>query len=186
MADLGIKIRKERKGLGLSLKELAERVRISTMTLQRIETGKTSPSVSVLAEIAYHLRQPIDFFFQEKEPKILVVSKDKQSVFESPGMKLTVVAPLDLTGKNVLVNLGEAKEGSFIDPHVEEGHSLVYVLEGEAVIEHDGVEHHLAEGDVLYYDARYVHSVKTISKRHRFLSIFFKEGDVNRRQGGHG
>lgn len=184
MTDLGLKIRKERKELGLSLKELAEKVGISTMTLQRIETERTSPSVSVLAEIAYHLRYPIDYFFQEKKPKILVVHKEKQSVVESPGMKLTVIAPPDLTGKNVLVNLGELTEGSTIDPHVEEGHSLVYVLEGDSIIEHDGVEHYLTEGDVLYYNARYTHSVKALSKRHRFLSIFFKEGGTNRRQGG--
>ncbi|OPY73598.1 MAG: DNA-binding transcriptional repressor PuuR [Syntrophorhabdus sp. PtaU1.Bin058] len=174
--SVGLKIRNERRALHWSLKELAAKVGISTMTLQRIETGKTSPSVSVLAEIAYHLRQPIDYFFQEKEPKMLVVKKDKQSIVESPGMKLTIIAPLDLTGKNILVNLGEAREGSFIDPHVEEGHSLVYVLEGDAVIEHDGVEHYLTEGDVVYYDARYSHSVKAIGKVHRFLSIFFKEG----------
>lgn len=173
---VGLRIRNERRALRWSLKELASKAGISTMTLQRIETGKTSPSVSVLAEIAYHLRQPIDYFFQEKEPKILVVKKEKQSIVESPGMKLTIIAPPDLTGKNILVNLGEAREGSFIDPHVEEGHSLVYVLEGDAVIEHDGIEHYLTEGDVVYYDARYSHSVKAIGKKHRFLSIFFKEG----------
>lgn len=184
MADLGLKIRKERKGLGLSLKELAERVRISTMTLHRIETGKTSPSVLVLSQIASQLRQPIDYFFQAKEPKMLIVNKEKQSIIESSGIQLRVIAPFELTGKNVLINLGEATEGNFVDPHTEEGHTLVYVLEGDAVIKHDGVEHYLTEGDVLYYDARYSHSVKVVGKRHRFLSIFFKEGETNHRQGG--
>jgi transcriptional regulator with XRE-family HTH domain len=175
MNSVGLKIRNERKTLRLSLKELAAKVGISTMTLQRIETGKTSPSVSVLAEIAYCLRQRINYFFPDKEPKVLVISKEKQSVVESTGMKLTLIASPDSTGKNVLVNMGEAKEGTFIDPHVEEGYSLVYVLEGDAVLQHDGTEHCLKEGDAVYYDARYSHSVKAISAKHRFLSIFFKE-----------
>jgi transcriptional regulator with XRE-family HTH domain len=174
MVEVGLKIRNERKASRLSLKELAEKVGISTMTLQRIETGKTSPSVSVLAEIAYHLRQPINYFFQEKEPKFLMVRKEEQSVIESSGMKLTIIAPMRLIKEGVLVNLGEAKQGTFIDPHTEDGHSLVYMLEGEAIIKHDGVEHALKAGDTIYYDARYPHSVMATSKKHKFFSIFFK------------
>ncbi|OPY59393.1 MAG: DNA-binding transcriptional repressor PuuR [Syntrophorhabdaceae bacterium PtaU1.Bin034] len=176
MRNLGLKIRNERKGLGLSLKDLASKVGISTMTLQRIETGKTSPSVSVLAQIACCLKRRIDYFLPENQPpKIVLVNKQKQSVVESSGMKLTIIASPELTGKNIFVNLGEAKKGRFIDPHTEEGHSLVYVLEGDAILEHDGIEHQLREGDAVYYDARYSHSVKAASEIHRFLSIFFKE-----------
>ena len=54
---------------------------------------------------------------------------------------------------------------------------LVYVLEGKAVLEHDGVEHILDKGDAVYYDARYRHTVKALKKKHKFLSIFFKEND---------
>jgi len=172
---IGLIIRKERKKRNLTLKELAEKVGISTMTLQRIETDKTSPSVSVLSHIASHLRQSINYFINDKQPKITVVKKKDQLVVRSRGMSLRNVVPLNMTDKNVLVNLGEGKAGRFIDPHTEEGHSLVYVLEGKAIIEHDGVEYELEEGDAVYYDARYRHLVKSIDKKHRFLSIFFKE-----------
>jgi quercetin dioxygenase-like cupin family protein len=149
------------------------------MTLQRIETGKTSPSVSVLAEIAYCLKQQISYFLPDnQQPKIIVINKHKQPVVESSGMELTMIASPDLTGRNMFVNLGKAKKGKFIDPHTEQGHSLVYVLEGKAIIEHEGVEHHLEAGDVVYYNARYRHSVKAVSRVHRFLSIFFKEDTV--------
>lgn len=173
--SLGLRIRNERKTLNLSLKELAAKVGISTMTLQRIETGKTSPSVSVLAQIASHLRQTMDYFIQEQRPKIVIVKKEDQPTIESAGMALRLLVPLTMTDKSILVNLGEADRGRFIDPHVEEGHSLVYVLEGEAVLNHDGVRHQLHEGDVVYYDARYEHSVKALDEKHKFLSIFFKE-----------
>jgi transcriptional regulator with XRE-family HTH domain len=175
VGDIGLRIRNERKTLNLSLKELAAKAGISTMTLQRIETGKTSPSVSVLAEIASHLRQSIDYFIQEDRPKITVLKKEDQPTIESRGMALRVLVPLTMTDKSILVNLGEADQGRFIDPHVEVGHSLVYVLEGSAVLEHDGTEHLLKEGDVVYYDARYSHLVRALDKKHKFLSIFFKE-----------
>jgi transcriptional regulator with XRE-family HTH domain len=179
MYTLGMKIRSKRKSLGLSLRDLAAKAGISTMTLQRIETGKTSPSVSVLAEIAYCLKQQISYFLPDnQQPKIIVINKHEQPVAESSsGMKLTMIASPDLTGRNMLVNLGEAKKGSCIDLHARQGHSLVYVLEGEAVLAYDGIEHHLKQGDAAYYDAGHSHSVKAVSKTHRFLCIFFKEGE---------
>ena len=66
-----------KKALGLSLRAFAERVgTISAMTLHRIETGKTSPSVSVLAEILHHLAQPIEYFLhflENPEPRIYII-----------------------------------------------------------------------------------------------------------------
>jgi transcriptional regulator with XRE-family HTH domain len=174
--QIGLKIRNERKNLNLSIKELAEKIGISTMTLQRIETGKTSPSVSVLSQIASHLRQPINYFIQENRYKIAISKKEDQPTIESSGMFLRVIVPLEMTDKSILVNRGEGMpERRFIDPHVEKGHSLVYVLEGKAILEHDGAEHLLDEGDAVYYDARYLHKVTALKKKHKFLSIFFKE-----------
>ena len=48
---VGPKIRAERKHLGLSLEAPAQKVGVSKMTLQRIETGSTSPSIVVLGSI---------------------------------------------------------------------------------------------------------------------------------------
>ncbi len=175
VTQIGLKIRNERKNLKLSLKELAKKVGISTMTLQRIETELTSPSVSVLSQIASCLRQPINYFIQENRYKISISKKDDQSTIESPHMSLRLIVPIEMTDKNILMNLGVAERGRFIDPHTENGHSLVYVLKGKAILEHDGVEHLLDEGDAAFYDARYPHTVRALGKTHKFLSVFFKE-----------
>lgn len=173
MENIGKKIRNERRAKGMSLAELASRLGTSTMTLQRIETGKTSPSVAVLAQISHQLMRHIDFFIREDNPKIIHTRKDQQPVIESSGMKLTVIAPQNLMDDNILVNLGEAREGRFIDSHQEEGYSFVYMLEGECFFEHDGIEYHLKPGDALYYNARFSHSVSA-STNLKFISIFFK------------
>ena len=152
-----------------SLRELAGRVGISTMTLQRIETDKTSPSVSVLAEIASHLRRPIDFFLKEK---IAITRKEEQQTIESTKMRLILFAPMGVVADNVTINVVEAEEGPVIDPHTEEGYGLVYILEGEALFEHDGTKYILRPGDSLYYNARYSHSLTSIGKKHKAVSIF--------------
>ncbi len=173
MKEIGLRIRNERKSLGWSLGEMAEKIGISPMTLQRIETGKRSPSVIVLAEIANVLMKPIDYFIKEKRPKLVLIRKDQQTVIESPKLKLTVIAPKGLVDETIYINLGEAKEGKFIDSHVDEGYSLVHMLDGECIVEHEGKKYRHQKGDTLYYDARYRHSV-TAKGRVRFVSIFFK------------
>lgn len=62
MVRIGTKIRIERKRSGLTLSQLAEKVGITLITLQRIETGKSSPSVALLSEIAQNLDKSIVSF----------------------------------------------------------------------------------------------------------------------------
>jgi transcriptional regulator with XRE-family HTH domain len=173
--NIGITIRNERKARGLSLKGLAEGCGLSPMTLQRIETGKTSPSVATLAEIAHRLLRPIDFFIKEEEPKIRILKQPDLQVVETPRMTLKMIAPIGLIDENIFVNLGEGKAGKMIDSHVEEGYSFVYMLEGGCIFEHDGIKHELSEGDAMYYNASYPHSVVALGDPHRFISIFFKK-----------
>ena len=172
MKKVGTQIRTERRAAGLSLRELAGRIGISAMTLQRIETDKTSPSVSVLAEIASHLRRPIDFFLKEK---ISITRREEQPTIESAKMKLVLFAPMGVVAENVAVNMVEAQEGRVIDAHTEEGYALVYMLEGEALFEHDGTEYILRAGDSLYYNARFSHSLTCIGGKHKAVSIFINE-----------
>ena len=173
MEDIGAKIRMERKAKGLSLKVLAEKCGVSTMTLQRIETGSTSPSVAVLAQIAHHLLRPIHFFITDEHPKIQVLKREDHQVVAAPNMTLTIIAPVGLIDENVFVNVGEAKQGRFIDSHTEDGYSFVYMLKGKALFEYEGVKHELKQGDALYYNASYPHSVTAVGN-HKFVSVFFK------------
>ena len=173
MEHIGNKIRTERKARGFSLKELACRCGVSTMTLQRIETGKTSPSVAILSQIAHYLSQPIDFFIKEENPKIRIIRKRDHRVVATENMQLSLIGPLGLIDDRVLVNLVEAK-GRFVDSHVEDGYSFVYVLEGNAIFEHDGVKHELHPGDALFYNASYPHSVTAVDAVHKSINIFFK------------
>ena len=77
-------------------------------------------------------------------------------------MLLMMVAPVGLIENNIFVNLVEAKEGRFVDSHTDNGYSFVYILEGGCIFEHDGVKHELQQGDVLYYNASYPHSVTAV------------------------
>ena len=58
--NVGSLIRRERQKQGLSLRELARRVRISASMLSQVENDRTRPSVSTIYAIATELGLSID------------------------------------------------------------------------------------------------------------------------------
>src|SRR3954452_16556307 len=52
MVEVGNRIRALREGMGLSLRDLAERSGVSAPMLSQVERGETSPTLSVAAKIA--------------------------------------------------------------------------------------------------------------------------------------
>lgn len=173
MKEIGGKIREDRMAMGWSLKKLAERVHISPMTLHRIEKGQTSPSVVLLSEIAYYLKKPIISFIKDKQDCLVHIRVKDQSKTQSSSLKLRILAPRGLIDEKVTVSYCEAKTGKFVDEHTNEGHEWVFIIKGKCIIEHNGRLVKLNEGDSLYFDARYPHSV-TALERLKFLAVYFK------------
>lgn len=61
--SLGKKIQKQRKKLGLTQEELAEKIRISRAYAGYIEQGRNVPSVEILQKIARTLKIPLKELF---------------------------------------------------------------------------------------------------------------------------
>jgi len=78
MKELGEKIRERRKELGLSLRELSEKLSISPSTLQKIEKGVLNPTVNLMLEISHELDKPIYTFVRDKKKVIVHIKKDKR------------------------------------------------------------------------------------------------------------
>jgi transcriptional regulator with XRE-family HTH domain len=81
--DVGKPVREIRKSVGLTMKELAEKVRVSLLTIQRIETGKVRPSVALLSEIAYHLNYPLTSLVAEGKPVIHIKGSQRIVDYEA-------------------------------------------------------------------------------------------------------
>jgi transcriptional regulator with XRE-family HTH domain len=59
-AEMGDRLRLERRARGLSLRELADRLGVSPSLISQVETGRASPSVSTLYAIASELDISLD------------------------------------------------------------------------------------------------------------------------------
>lgn len=74
--NLGKKIRIAREERGLSQSDLAEKLKITSRTLQNYEYGTTIPDTETINKIAKILNFEINFFFNEKSDVSPVVSHD--------------------------------------------------------------------------------------------------------------
>lgn len=152
--NLGSRIRKERKALGLTLEKFAALVGTSKAMLQRVETGAKSPSIALLAEIATVCRRRIDDFIHDEPAGFYKLDEAKQKSIHLGDYEVRIIAPFGLISKDIVANQFKAKAGALVKPQRENGHAWVYITKGRCVFEHDGVSHHLKKGDIIYYDAR--------------------------------
>jgi transcriptional regulator with XRE-family HTH domain len=176
MGTVGTKIRSERKRKGLTLEELAAKVGITIVTLQRIETGKSSPSVALLSEIAQNLDTSIVSFVQELDKPLVHLKRENQQVISNGSLKVTVVAPRKMITNNISVTYGELKKGKTIDPHCNPGIEWAYVIEGKAEHKQNGQTCIQEAGDSTCYNANIEHSVTALEKL-KFIAIYVRNTD---------
>jgi len=172
--EMGNKIRDARKRRGLNMKELADRVGVSYLTIHRIETDKVSPSVALLSEIAHHLREPLANFFNDRISLTLVRAGTAPKV-RSSEMDLELLIPKGVINESTSVTYGRIEAGRFVSIHSHRGFELTYNLKGGVIFRHGNREYKLKEGDLLYFDASIEHSM-TVLEDHEFLAIYFREG----------
>ncbi len=158
--DVGRRLRALRNERGLSIRALANASGLNANTLTLIETGKTSPSVSTLQQLASAMNTPIAAFFETEIPKNKVSflkaghrphAAFAHGNFEDLGAGLTLRGGLPL-----LVTL-EPNANSGPTPIVHTGHEFVFCLEGclSYIVDHESYQ--LEPGDSLLFEAYLPH-----------------------------
>jgi transcriptional regulator with XRE-family HTH domain len=174
---IGHRIREIRQTLGLSIKQLSEKVGLSYLTMQKIETDKISPSVVTLAKIAECLVSPITVFLEKKKP-IVFIKKDDQKMIDTKTVKLRILAPKGALDKNLAIWIGKTKKGTVVKPHRNEGFEFAYVIKGRTIFKYGNESYEMDDGDVIYYDATELHS-HTALEPHEYLGIHFSQVSQN-------
>jgi transcriptional regulator with XRE-family HTH domain len=171
---LGSKIRNERNRLGLSLDALAKKVGIGKMTLHRIEKGTTSPSIILLSDISFHLKQPIEQLIREGEPNVVLLKKKDQENLLDPESGIRILAPKGLIHERIAVTHAELSKGTTIETHQNKGFEWAYIIQGAAAVTVGHREYPVEEGDAIFYDAHYPHSIK-VFKTVRYVGLFLRD-----------
>lgn len=171
--EVGNRIREIRKAQGMSMKELARRVGLSYLTIQRIETGEVSPSVAVLSEIAYCLQHPITSFFDKTIGVKLIKSADQPEI-ESSTLTLKLLVPKGLINNNISVSLGKSGKGKCIDSHTNQGLEITYVLKGRCRQTYEDKVFEMEAGDIVCFDAERPHAIETLEPM-EFINFYLRQ-----------
>jgi transcriptional regulator with XRE-family HTH domain len=170
--QIGNRIREIRKNTGMSMKELAQKVGVSYLTIQRIETGEVSPSVAVLSEIAYCLKYPISSFF-DKAMGVRVIKSVDQAEIESSKLTIKLLIPKGVINDKIIVSLGRGEKGRCIDLHKNEGLEITYLIKGKSKFIYDGQIYEMDAGDIVYFDSGRPHAVEAL-KPIEFINFYLR------------
>ncbi|HUL21125.1 MAG TPA: helix-turn-helix domain-containing protein [Thermodesulfobacteriota bacterium] len=173
LQSIGSKIRTERKKHGLSLEALANRVGVSKMTLQRIETGATAPSIVLLTEVAFHLKRPVEALIRDGNAKVVHLKKDQQETLDR-AKKFRVIAPRGLVSDRVTLTYSELAKDAVINTHTNKGYEWAFLIEGSAVVDVAGSQYHFKSGDAIFYDAHVPHSIQ-VKETCRYVGLFLRD-----------
>lgn len=172
--NLGQRIRAMRKENGLTMAQLAQRVGVNYATIHRVETGKVSPSVVLLSEIAHCLGHSIVSLLQEERDRLHIIRAVDQPEVESEKLALRLLVPKGIVSDKISISLGKAKKGDFVSRHKTDGFELAFMIRGSCIFRYGAQDHKLNEGDLVYFDGREWHSVHAVEPL-EFLAIYFRD-----------
>jgi len=177
---VGAAIRRLRNAQKLTLADVAERARISSAMLSRLETGAVSPSLETVAAVAAALGADLSTLFRSSD----TAASDAQLVRRGEGLEVVRrgtrrghtyhLLAADRGPRKAfepfLVTLTDKSE---IFPDFEHpGTELIHILEGSLRYRHGEESHLLRTGDTLTFSGSVPHGPQTLLKLPiRMLSI---------------
>ncbi len=173
LKSIGSRIRTERRKQGLSLEALGKRVGVSKMTLQRIETGATAPSIVLLTEVAFHLKRPVEALIREGNAKVVHLKKGRQETLDR-SRKFRVIGPRGLVSDRVTLTYSELEKDTVINAHTNKGFEWAFLFEGSAWVDVGGHRYHFESGDSIFYDAHFPHSIQ-VKETCRYVGLFLRD-----------
>ena len=172
------RIKELREIAGISAESFAHELDIETELFLNYESGTTDIPVGFLYKVANRFNMELSALLRGDQPKVHVYSVVRK------GKGLNVDRRKQYKYENLAYNFIHKKAEPFIvtvipDPenlplefNSHPGQEFNYVLEGTLLIDVDGHEIILNEGDSVYFDSGYKHAMKALNNQQsRFLAF---------------
>jgi transcriptional regulator with XRE-family HTH domain len=168
---IGPKIRALRLKKKLGLVQLGEHTGLSPAMLSKIERGQLFPTLPTLLRIALVFGVGLEHFFVEEErPTVAVVrSNDRLRLPDLSGDEAPAYffESLDFPATDRRMESFYAEfplRSKRSKPHRHGSAEFIYVIEGQLVVDVDGRDFVLDEGDAMYFDSTALHSYRRESR----------------------
>jgi len=183
-ASIGTRIRSLREGMGLSLRDLAQRSGVSAPMLSQVERGETSPTLQVAARIAAGLELRLSQLLRLDEDGAMTVVRPRerrQGPGGESGHSYEILTP-PLPGQRAELSrhalaAGSRTGGPGDPPRHEPGSRETALVERGTVVLHcDGQRYELSEGDCVTFDADLNHHFENPGPRDAVLLAVLSAG----------
>ena len=159
--NVGRQLRNLRAELGLSLRQLSEKVGVAPSTIQKIENNQISPTLGTMVKIAQGLHKDLQFFLEPAHERTDVVfcPKAQRRRIDPPDVKFSI--------ESLTEGLSDQKVSALVvrvpprgrRSHVRhQGEELQYCLRGTVTFAIDGQQFRLMPGDTLHFKSDRSHS----------------------------
>jgi transcriptional regulator with XRE-family HTH domain len=164
-AAIGPRVRSLREAMGLSLRDLAERTKVSAPMLSQVERGETSPTLQVAARIAAGLELTLSQLLRLDEDGAVTITRPSQRQRGGSARRghnfevLTAPRPGQRAELSRHTLAAGAATGGPDDPPMHEPGSreTALVEEGAIVLVCDSRRYELGPGDCVTFDADLPH-----------------------------
>ena len=166
--------------MGLSLRDLGERARVSPQMIGQVERGETSPTLAVATRIAKGLELSLSQLLRLDESEGVTVIRRQQrrpGASRSNGHSYEVLTP-ELPGQRAEVSRHTLKPGAATggpdDPPIHEPGSreTAVLTSGRLMLICAGTRYELQEGDAVTFDADLPHRFENPGRGEaRFMAV---------------
>ncbi|MEV3854667.1 XRE family transcriptional regulator [Streptomyces sp. NPDC050095] len=164
--NVGPGIRRRRRALELTLAEVARQAGVSVPFLSQVENGRSRPSMGSLQRIADALgTTAVELLAAAQAPRPVDVVRGVDVPATPDGVR-----PL-VRGQQRLHALEFTGDHDWGREYRHAGDEILYVADGSAEVEADGVRYVLERGDTLYCTARLPHRWRPLEPGTRVLMV---------------
>jgi transcriptional regulator with XRE-family HTH domain len=166
---VGVQIRRRRKLLELSMRELAEKSELTAGFIGQVERGESTPSLATLIRIAEILQTPVSSFLDNKidQQGTTPPSPEEQSadMQKKPAKNRKIDLLFRDFNRKMEILRTRMPSGAIreVKPLDEPTEQVIYILEGELKITLTSGEHILRSGHFLYYDGNSMQKYEVLS-----------------------
>jgi transcriptional regulator with XRE-family HTH domain len=180
---LGIEFKKIRKSKNLTLREIANKTKLSKSLISKIENLRTIPSLPVVIKIADALNKNLSELFTDigvdESKDYILVPKNKRELIEreqSKGFKyysLVIKNKSNLVFESFFVTLEKYTKRKLITTN---GDQFIFIIKGSIELMLRDKTINLKKGDSIYFDGRIPHVTRnTYIGNSEFIVIYLLE-----------
>ncbi|MEP9350783.1 XRE family transcriptional regulator [Xanthobacter sp. KR7-225] len=157
-ANLGVRVRNQRKQLGLTLDEFAARSGVSRAMISKVERSEKSPTLSVLVRLAAGLNLTLSSLLgsQPEKSEVSIIRAKNRVIFRDPesGFERHALSQIDAdNGVEILMHRIPVGQSSGVLPvYSTPTEKYVIVQEGELIVHLNDQDRLLGPGDTIHFE----------------------------------